>query len=27
LAVSTDMPFWIEEFELLYDSGHAKEMS
>ena len=26
LAVSTDMPFWIEEFELLYDSGHAQEM-
>jgi uncharacterized protein YhfF len=26
LAVSTDMPFWIEEFELLYDSSHAKEM-
>ena len=27
LAVSTDMPFWIEEFELLYDSGHAQEAS
>ena len=27
LAVSTDMPFWIEEFELLYDSGHAQETS
>jgi len=26
LRVSTDMPFWIEEFELLYDSGHAQEM-
>lgn len=24
LSVSGDMPFWIEEFELLYDSGHAK---
>jgi len=24
LTVSTDMPFWIEEFELLYDSGHAQ---
>lgn len=27
LAVSADMPFWIEEFELLYDSGHARETS
>lgn len=27
LTVSVDMPFWIEEFELLYDSGHAREMS
>ena len=27
LVVSTDMPFWIEEFELLYDSGHAQEAS
>jgi uncharacterized protein YhfF len=26
LTVSPDMPFWIEEFELLYDSGHAQEM-
>lgn len=24
LSVSGDMPFWIEEFEVLYDSGHAK---
>ena len=23
LSVSPDMPFWIEEFELLYDAGNA----
>lgn len=23
LEVSTEMPFWIEEFELLYDAGNA----